>query len=43
VDVLKAGLAARIGLGDVLHVIDVLIAGHGALLTDGGFVMLAAM
>jgi hypothetical protein len=32
VDVLEAGLAARVGLGDVLHVIDVLIAGHGALL-----------
>jgi hypothetical protein len=32
-DVFKAGLAARIGLGDVLHVIDILIAGHDGLLT----------
>ena len=29
VDILKALLAARIGLGDAFHVVDILIAGHG--------------
>jgi hypothetical protein len=37
VDVLKAGLAAGVGLGDVLHVVNILIAGHGALLTGRRF------